>query len=576
MNLLAALLLAAAPQEGEAARKILELIEQLGSDQVEQRQRATLALKAVPDAALPELRRAARERSGEIAARAKDLVHWLEVQQLLTPGLKKAFPELEVRLLRGERGAWGSAFFEFKEFDDPDFDELTDPERGRIYERALAEADSDHDRKEILEEVLLRPAPFPPAGVIALLSSTDAEVRGSAARALGVSGGPAAVAPLRKALADPVTDVQWRAAEALGRLKAREAAEDLKRLLSHPDALVAGSAAQGLGRMGARDAEPDLRALLKHENETLRCSTAYALSDLGVEDRLQLVGNLLRSEEFHIQLEASERLAAEGPTAVPVLRGCLKDRNRHARRLAAEALGKMKAVEATADLEALFADPDEKVRESAVDAIEDLNLKNRATPILPLLKDPAWGVRHSAARALGTMEAREAIPGLHGLLEDDAPYVRIAAARSLARLGDDRGVPVLLREAKDRHKLVQQVISLTALNALRDPKAWDRLRATPLASPLEGRTPRVLEKVCTAAALKLELSDDDSDMDESDAPWMERRLRVYEGRPILDVVEGIRGNGAYDFILEPDRLRVVPHSEAIRFWSDWWGKRPKK
>ncbi len=566
------LLLAAAlaAQDAEASRRIRDLVEQLGSDDVVQRERAAQALKAAPDAALPELRKAAQERRGEVAARAQDLIRWIEVQKLLTPRLKKLFPDLEKEVLEGRPRAWSGVFYALKHDDDPELDDLSDRERGTVYERALQEAQSDDAREEILDEASFRPGAMQPSGVIALLASPDADLRAASARALGFVGGSEAVAALRKALGDPESRVQWRAAEALGRLQARDAAPDLKRLLAHPS--IAGEAARALGRMGARDAQPDLRALLVQENAYVRRSAAFALADLGVDDSLRLVADVLRREEFAIQLDAAEWLEAQGARAVPTLRECLKDRNPVARRLAAEALGKMGAAEAVPDLEALLADPEARVREGAVDALEDLRPEGRSGVLIPLLRDPAWEVRRSAARALGTMGAKEAAPELRARLDDSAPYVSITAATSLARLGDRAGVPLLLREARDRHKLVKQAIPLTALNALREPAAWERLRSAPLGSAVSGRASRVLRQLCDASGLELELSDGDSDLDESDDPWMERRLRIAP-RPkstLLGAIEGVGGRGAYGFILEARTLRVVPHSESIRFWSEWW------
>ena len=571
MAILAAFFLTVVTQD-----KVLDLVERLGSENIEERERATGALKALGKDALPVLRKASRERVGEIAARASDLVRWIEVQLLLTPTIKDLFPDLEKELLERKPKLWWSVFKSLKYDNDPELDRLNPTERGLVYEKALQEAEGDESRKEVLEEAALRPGPMDTTEIISILTAKDPRMRSVAAMALGRLGATVAVRPLREALEAAEWEVRFRAAEALGRLKAREAVNDLRRMLLHPPDVVGAAAATALGQIGMREAEPALRALLK-EPCVLRSAAAHALAELGVEDGPLLLAKVLEEEEFHFKLEAAERLAAGGPKGFSALRDCLKHKDPIARGLAIDALAKARHREAIPELAALLSDPDPKVRESAISALSDLDSRIHAPSLVKLLSDSEWAVRRAAADALGRLGAKDAIPELRKALKDSAPYAQFAAAASLCILGDDAGVPLLLSASKLRYKVVSEAVPLTALNALRNPVAWSRLAMKPLEASVEGRTPQVLKKLAETGNLKLELGDPDSKLDEANDPWLQRRLAIPAGRgSLLDAVRSVRGSGACDFILGENTLRVVSHSEAMKFWSDWWAGREKE
>ncbi len=91
------------------------------------------------------------------------------------------------------------------------------------------------------------------------LEAPDAQVRRSAAEALGRLGDPRAVRPLGKALGDEEPDVRRTAAEALGKLADPRAVEPLVALLRDGAPDVASAAARALLKIG----EPAAGALLE-------------------------------------------------------------------------------------------------------------------------------------------------------------------------------------------------------------------------------------------------------------------------------------------------------------------------
>ncbi len=181
------------------------------------------------------------------------------------------------------------------------------------------------------------------------------------------------------------------------------------------------------------------------------------------------------------------------------------------------------------------------------------------------VRDPRAPGRARAVRALSDAAGRKAMPAVASVLGDPDPEVRVAAADALCRNGaHELGVPVLLREARE----------LTALNAGRQPGAWRLLADAP--SPPSGSAAardRVRE-LARAAGFEVDWTgahalDDRGwaaslppDASATVLPALESALRLPDGGP-----------GPYEMILEPDRIRLVPRDEALRFWRAWWGER---
>jgi HEAT repeat protein len=547
------------------------LVDRLESDAVEEREGAAKALRDLGAAALPALRAAVRDRTGEVAARAAAVLRAIEVRLLVPDSLRKLYPDLERELERGDESVWGSIVLDILHDPDPDLEALPSRDRALVYEQALRSAATERHRKDVLQALVEQPARPDPVGVAALLTDANSEIRALAARALGGMHPAAGVEPLRKALQDREENVRYQAARSLGRLKAKEARPDLEALLAHP-VPVSTAAARALGQAGVKEAEASLRKLLA-EPGALRLAAAQALADLEVEGGDLPLARILAEGEFADQVEAADHFADRGGKGVPALKRCLKDGNAHGRALAVAALAEAGGAEQVADAAALLGDVEGDVREAAIRALGALDARGIAERIAPLLADREWKVRAAAAEVLGCFQAEGAAERLRGLLRDDAPYVRIAAAEALCRLGDAAGAPVLLKEARERHRLVQQVIPLSALNALRDRAVWDRLSGRRVEGTLEGRTPGVLQRLGATARMAVKEPEDDAANDPADAPWRMRRHSI-RGTSVLEALLAMRG--PYDFILGTDSIRFVPHEEALDFWALWLSQRPGK
>ena len=197
-----------------------------------------------------------------------------------------------------------------------------------------------------------------------------------------------------------------RAAEVLGNLRRGDAVRPLRRLLTDPDPDVRTVAVRALGRIGHPDSATPLL-------ETL-------------------VGARPVPPQF-----VAQALMGLGPPAQPFVEAGLGHAEELVRATAAEVLGLVGAIGATARLvRALREDASLEVRLRAARALGKLGTRNALPPLLDAV-DPAnpAALRAVAVRALGEIGAPSAVPVLTGLLADAKHAVAHRAAYGLLRLG---------------------------------------------------------------------------------------------------------------------------------------------
>lgn len=292
----------------------------------------------------------------------------------------------------------------------------------------------------------------------ARLESSSARTRRDAARELGQDGSPEAVAALVSAARDPDRDVRRAVLEALAPLRRPAAAPGLIALL---DDEIPGHRGEAIGALvDIHSREPPPGRGSRAVNWLLRREREFVLDPL-------------RPVEPSVTSALGARLADEAPDN---------------RRVAADALGALRAASEAASLAASAAgDPDRDVRRAAVRALGAIGGDTAGEGLLELVEDPA--VRPQVVRALGRMAyrpatavlvaaydadpesdgGRDALEGLarigaqeargtfyHELGSRDARR-REFAAEGLGRLDDSRLVDGLirdfLREEDDRVQL---------------------------------------------------------------------------------------------------------------------------
>jgi len=118
--------------------------------------------------------------------------------------------------------------------------------------------------------------------LVGALGSTNAEVRGLAARGLARMREPGSVEPLCKALlSDTIADVRKAAAEALGKIADPMAITSLESALEDVEETCRCCAATALGEIrDARAVPPLCKALLENRSESVRDAAAQALEKI--------------------------------------------------------------------------------------------------------------------------------------------------------------------------------------------------------------------------------------------------------------------------------------------------------
>jgi HEAT repeat protein len=597
------------------------LVEKLRSDSVVEREDAARKLKDLGKAAVPALEKAAASADAEVAGKAKDLLRVIAVTERLTPELRKVMPGVEERIALGEKKAWTEAFLEaisrnsegwrkYPSLRRRDLDVLLPtaleganvppetetllleacadrclPSSAPVFVRLLQRGfRNDWNAAAWLSEMRARDA-IP--DVLRLLESKNSRVRYVAVSALGRLGSREVIPELLKRLKSEEDEVRIYAARALGLMGVPEALPDLvrltekiggragwgatlgfkgldgrpilpalRKLLKHENAGARQAAVELIGALRIQDAAPDLTRLLDGPDADLRSEVIRSLGRLNCKEAGARITEFLGDDDSYVRttaLSALSRLGERG--AAPAIRKMLG--RAEDRAAAAEALGGLGDTESIPALEALLGNSDGSSR-SAATALASLGAKGSVDKIAKALKSTDSGTRYGACFALADLEAVEKATAVRVLLLDDEEFVRQGAARVLCRMGSLEGVAALLKAEA----------YLTWINAARHADVWRRLDSLKVPTPIEGTAREILEQVSKQAGLILECPAD---------PFLDRWwMRIsWESVNVLDAAADAAG-AAYTIVLEPDRIRVVPHDDALEFWRKWLEEEERK
>lgn len=258
-----AMLLAGRLSQGEVgSAEIRRLIDQLGSDNIEERSRASARLRETGKEGLRLLKEAG-QGTHERAARARELFRWIETDLSLSDNVRKLVPRAAERLLSGDVA---DIFLELTERDKGGA--LTHPEltAGQLEPFAAPALRSAGDGQKLP----------------ALWRIAEWNLRSAASEAA-------------RLLAHPNSDVREAAVAALGQLDARESAAEILKSLEDPDPNVRGAAARVLGELGAIPAIPKLVERLKDKAEP--GGGGFVLEEPGMTIRAQAASSLCRLQD---------------------------------------------------------------------------------------------------------------------------------------------------------------------------------------------------------------------------------------------------------------------------------------
>ena len=300
--------------------------------------------------------------------------------------------------------------------------------------------------------------------LIQTLKDDNDQVSTAAASALATIG-EVAVPALISTLGSDHLAARGMAVLALGQMGV-SAREPLIRIIEDdkgPDDRVRG-AAEALGLLGDATAVPQLMHLLRIREGRLAESAARALAAIG-EPAVKALVDALPTQRAELKLRKAivDALVTIGEPAIAPLICSLDHPSAAVRGAAEEALTRIGPPAMEALIAALRTE-DWDLRRRIAQILGHIGDKSLAEPLVPVLRDADPGVRARAAEILGRLRQELAVEPLVKVAQEDGDeYVRRAAIRALAEMGSERAIAPLIGLLGD---VQQRDISALALGEI--------------------------------------------------------------------------------------------------------------
>jgi HEAT repeat protein len=407
------------------------------------------------------------------------------------------------------------------------------------------------------------------SSLVPLLRDPDPHIRGTAAEALGRLEAKESVPGLLALLSDSQGDVAGHAAGALARLSAREAIPALRKMLPERSgsSWSRDSVLQALAALGACEIVPELRELLR--NPGAESGAALALSALDAREAIpDLLARLKENASPNLEMIFTALHRMRPAEGIADLRALLKHRSSRIQGYAARLLAEVRAAEAVPDLLELLQDRDPEVRCWGAVALGAAGGAAQVPRLSKLLKDADPQVRRCVLGALDRLDAQPEMPEILACLQDPHRKVRVAAAEWLCHRGRREGAAIVFEQAPVFH----------ALNALRNPEAWDRLKRLQRPVQMEGSPKQIVSQLAALAGMHFEGPAANSDPEEWPRPEPYRFKNPDGHKNVLETLEEVLDGCfvPYGFILNDRTLRLVSSDAAMEFWEAWLDRQPKK
>ncbi|MDI6788931.1 MAG: HEAT repeat domain-containing protein, partial [Planctomycetota bacterium] len=211
--------------------------------------------------------------------------------------------------------------------------------------------------------------------------------------------------------------------------------------------------------------EPQIIKLLEDKNVNVRTEAVGAVRFLGIKTAIpQLIKLLDDDKEVSVRREVIMALRdLKVKEAIPQIQKLLEDKDNHIPRLAVIALGKLEAKESIPEIIKLLKHNISDIRYYAVEALGELGAKESIGEITKLLGDNDPKVREYVVKALIKLEAKESAPEISRLLQDDKAWTRAYAAEALGDFGYTKAIPEILQLLKDKDNDMVRSAAETAL-----------------------------------------------------------------------------------------------------------------
>lgn len=437
---------------------------------------------------------------------------------------------------------------------------------------------------------------------LAWLSSRSSETRYAGIELLGGLGLEEKIPAVAALLDSPETQTQWAAWSVLAWIGGPRTVEVFRRRVREGTPMNRANAALLLGREKDARSIPEIEPLLDEEDAEVRETAAEALASMRASGSFERIvrayergsGKDVRDWHWHLVLTGGAR--GRGIVAKDLEHPVLNVRENAMR---AMGWGEGFLPEEAERVEAYLYDFDvgDEAREALarVDParllrhVEDprkrffLGGGNWASVLLErtvgppaaisaltrLLEDGDENNRWHAAEVLARWGAQEAVEPLARYLHADDRYAPTYAAVALARLGDARGLELILKLPRQTTPAQGRMKeALLALNGIRHPEAFRK--AASVSWERESGWYPTLEEAVTElarrAGMKIVFSGEITELDRrTPLDWPRRSFD-------LDMIASTWSTWAA-FVIEPGEIRVMPPEAALRFWEEWARRR---
>ncbi len=310
--------------------------------------------------------------------------------------------------------------------------------------------------------------------------------------------------PLRRILTDHIHALRGSVRERLVK-----ACEDLGlvqhaiRLLESSQAWVRGAAAEDLGRMRSEKAVESLVHAMDDSSSDVRLRAAQSLGAIGGHAAASKLVGFFSQPDRWSGIRIADILTSMGEETVEELIREFHNIPQESRTLAIDVLGRVRSLSAVPLLRGLLRDDNSDVRARSADALGRIGDPNNASRLMDLLEDDRWEVRAIAAKALGRLPGNESLDALCRALTDAQWWVRANSAEAIKAKGEAGHKALLgMLDSDDVYAREQAVFMLeesgvldTYLDQLTSKRGEDRVRAVNFINKLVSlqRTDRLAE-----------------------------------------------------------------------------------
>jgi HEAT repeat protein len=295
------------------------------------------------------------------------------------------------------------------------------------------------------------------ADVSRCLSDPEGQVRALAAQALARTGAVSSVAALFPLLEDPNTRVVQAALSAIQALGSAATERLTLAAVGSPDPRVQREGLRIVRFFGYQSALPMALRLVDSPDERLRETAILALSlmDDPAAHRAMLDQTRAADEKTRAMATRALGQAPSSDASVQALIAATSDSDAWVRYYAAQALGRLGAIEALQTLSSLLADAAPQVRVSAIEALSHLPSAEAFDALKAAASSEEADLRRAAVLGLGTLRRADAIPILVKALASADPATRLVAVSALGSFDNAESAAALSRAANDEDESVR-------------------------------------------------------------------------------------------------------------------------